>query len=196
MIKTFDALKYEYRNYNNIYEKIKREVKKGNLFCVQRGIYETNKSANKFALANAIVYPSYISFESALSFYDMIPERVYLTMSATFRKNKTKEFVNDFGDFYYEDINEDAYPYGVDIIQLEGYSIMIASREKALLDTISKIYINENEETIEELLFEDLRIDEIEFDKLDKAKLIDLSYYYKSRTIKSFIEFLGANDDQ
>ena len=195
MIKTFDALKYEYRNYNNIYEKIKREVNSGNLFCVQRGIYETNKSANKFALANVIVYPSYISFESALSYYDMIPERVYLTMSATFRKNKTKEFINDFGDFYYEDINEDAYPYGVDIIQLEGYSIMIASREKALLDTLSKINIDENEETMEELLFDDLRIDEIEFDNLDKEKLIELSYHYKSKTVKNLRSFLGVKND-
>ena len=195
MIKTIDTLKYEYRNYNNIYEKIKREVNSGNLFCVQRGIYETNKSANKFALANVIVYPSYISFESALSYYDMIPERVYLTMSATFRKNKTKEFINDFGDFYYEDINEDAYPYGVDIIQLEGYSIMIASREKALLDTLSKINIDENEETMEELLFDDLRIDEIEFDNLDKEKLIELSYHYKSKTVKNLRSFLGVKND-
>ncbi|MBO7086080.1 MAG: hypothetical protein J6W25_03085 [Bacilli bacterium] len=195
MIKTIDTLKYEYRNYNNIYEKIKREVNSGNLFCVQRGIYETNKSANKFALANVIVYPSYISFESALSYYDMIPERVYLTMSATFRKNKTKEFINDFGDFYYEDINEDAYPYGVDVIQLEGYSIMIASREKALLDTLSKINIDENEETMEELLFDDLRIDEIEFDNLDKEKLIELSYHYKSKTVKNLRYFLGVKND-
>ncbi|MBP5551698.1 MAG: hypothetical protein J6X93_06585 [Bacilli bacterium] len=195
MIKTIDTLKYEYRNYNNIYEKIKREVNSGNLFCVQRGIYETNKSANKFALANVIVYPSYISFESALSYYDMIPERVYLTMSATFRKNKTKEFINDFGDFYYEDINEDAYPYGVDVIQLEGYSIMIASREKALLDTLSKINIDENEETMEELLFDDLRIDEIEFDNLDKEKLIELSYHYKSKTVKNLRNFLGVKND-
>ena len=195
MIKTIDTLKYEYRNYNNIYEKIKREVNSGNLFCVQRGIYETSKSANKFALANVIVYPSYISFESALSYYDMIPERVYLTMSATFRKNKTKEFINNFGDFYYEDINEDAYPYGVDVIQLEGYSIMIASREKALLDTLSKINIDQNEETMEELLFDDLRIDEIEFDNLDKEKLIELSYHYKSKTVKNLRNFLGVKND-
>lgn len=195
MIKTFEELRFEYRNYNNVYEKIKREVKKGNLFSVHRGIYETNKSANKFALANAIIFPSYISFESALSYYDMIPERVYLTMSATFRKNKTKEFSNDFGDFFYEDVTEAAYPYGVDMIQLEGYSIMIASREKALLDTLSKIHISENEESIEELLFDDLRIDEIEFDNLNKEKLIELSYYYKSKTIMSLRKFLGVNDD-
>ncbi|MBO4623373.1 MAG: hypothetical protein J5691_05730 [Bacilli bacterium] len=194
MIKTINDLKKEYKAYVNIYDKIRREAKAGKLISVKRGIYETNKSANKIALANAIVYPSYISFESALSFYDMIPERVYLTMSATFRKNKTKEFVNDFGDFYYEDINEGAYPYGVDIIQLEGYSIMIASREKALLDTLSKIKINKSEETIEELLFEDLRIDEIEFDKLDKEKLIDLSYYYKSKTIKMLREHIESKN--
>ena len=194
MIKTINDLKKEYKAYVNIYDKIRREAKAGKLISVKRGIYETNKSANKFALANAIVYPSYISFESALSFYDMIPERVYLTMSATFRKNKTKEFVNDFGDFYYVDINEGAYPYGVDIIQLEGYSIMIASREKALLDALSKIKINKSEETIAELLFEDLRIDEIEFDKLDKEKLIDLSYYYKSKTIKMLREHIESKN--
>lgn len=195
MIKTFDALKYEYRNYNNIYEKIKREVKKGNLFCVQRGIYETNPYANSFAIGNIISTPSYISFETALSYYNLIPERVYLTMSATFRKNKTKMFKNSFGRFYYHDVNEKAFPYGVDIIELEGYQIRIASKEKALLDTLSKKRFCESVEDLEELLFEGMRIEKDDFDNLDKDELIKLSKLYKGISFANLRKMLGDNDD-
>ncbi|MCG2758861.1 MAG: hypothetical protein L6263_10560, partial [Desulfobacteraceae bacterium] len=46
-----------------------------------------------FEIANRIYSPSYISFEMALSYYQIIPERVYGLTSATSRKTmafKTK----------------------------------------------------------------------------------------------------------
>ena len=195
MIKTFDELRFEYRNYNNVYEKIKREVKKGNLFSVHRGIYETEQKANSFAIGNIISTPSYISFETALSYYNLIPERVFLTMSATFRKNKTKMFKNDFGRFYYRDVSEKAFPYGVDIIEIEDYQIRIATKEKALLDTLSKKRACESLEDLEELLFEGMRIEKDDFDNLDKEQLIKLSRLYKGTTFINLRKMLGDIND-
>lgn len=40
----------------------------------------------------------------------MIPERVYTIKSATFKKNKKKEYKNSFGLFLYQDIN--CFNYG------------------------------------------------------------------------------------
>ena len=97
MIKTIDMLLYEYRYYSNIYNKIAVEEKNNNLIKLKRGLYETNKDADPFTIANVLLSPSYISFETALAYYGMIPERVYAIKSASFKKNKKKEYKNAFG---------------------------------------------------------------------------------------------------
>ena len=94
MIKTIDMLLYEYRDYSNIYNKIILEEKNNNLIKLKRGLYETNKDADPFTIANVLLSPSYISFETALAYYGMIPERVYAIKSASFKKNKKKNTVS------------------------------------------------------------------------------------------------------
>ena len=74
MIKTMDLLSHKYRDYSNIYNKIAFEVKRDNLIRLKRGLYETNKDANQLTIANALLAPSYISFETALAYHGMIPE--------------------------------------------------------------------------------------------------------------------------
>ena len=60
---------------------------------------------------------------------------------------------------------------------------MIASKEKALLDMLSIISPRNNKKELLDLLFEDLRIDEVIFDELDKSKLIELCDLYPSKTL-------------
>ena len=139
MIKTIDMLLHEYREYSNIYNKIAVEEKNNNLIKLKRGLYETNKDADPFTIANVLLSPSYISFETALAYYGMIPERVYAIKSASFKKNKKKEYKNAFGLFLYQDINSNAYPYDINEIEIDGTKVMIASKEKALLDMLSII---------------------------------------------------------
>ena len=87
MVKNINDLLFEYRNYSNVYQKISIEEKKNNLIKIKRGLYETNKNADPFVIANVLLSPSYISFETALAYYGMIPERVYAIKSASFKKN-------------------------------------------------------------------------------------------------------------
>ena len=61
MIKTIDMLLHEYREYSNIYNKIAFEEKNNNLIKLKRGLYETNKDADPFTIANVLFSPSYIS---------------------------------------------------------------------------------------------------------------------------------------
>lgn len=196
MIKTIDLLMYEYRNYSNIYNKIRNEENKKNLIKIRRGLYETNPSANPLTLANAILSPSYISFETALSYYGMIPERVYAIKSATFMKNKKKEFSNHFGLFLYCDINKNAYPYDICQIEIENVKVAIASKEKALIDMISILSPRNNIKELEDLIFNDLRIDEVIFDELDKKKMIELCDLYCNKSIKILKRYLEAKYDQ
>ena len=190
MIKTIDMLLREYSDYNNKYNKIVFEEKKNNIIKLRRGLYETDKYADPLRLANYISSPSYISYETALAYYGMIPERVYLIKSATYCKNKRKFYENFFGRFYYHDINKNAYPHGVVIEEIDGAKVQIASREKALLDLISKISPRRNEKEIQDLLFDDLRINEEIFDELDKKKMIELCDLYNSTSLKLLKKYI------
>lgn len=196
MIKSIDMLLYEYRNYSNVYNKIALEEKKENIIKLKRGLYETNKDANPFIVANALLTPSYISFETALAYYGMIPERVYSIKSATFKKNKKKEYKNYFGLFLYQDVNSNAYPYDINQIEIDGIKVLVASKEKALVDLLSVISPRNNEKELIDLLFDDLRIDEVLFDELDKNKIIELCDLYSSKTLKIFKKYLEAKNDQ
>lgn len=192
MIKTIDMLIYEYRNYSNIYNKIAYEEKNNNLIKLKRGLYETNKNADPLTIANVLLSPSYISFETALAYYGMIPERVYAIKSATFKKNKKKEYKNIFGLFLYQDVNLNAYPYDINQIEIDGVKVMMASKEKALLDLLSVISPRNNKKELTDLLFDDLRIDEVLFDELDKYKIIKLCELYSSKTLKILKKYLEA----
>ncbi len=90
MIVTNDIAKNNYDEYSNKDTKLSREVKNGHLFKIINGLYETNKNTPGYLLAGSIYGPSYISFEYALSFYGLIPERVSTITCATFDKKKEK----------------------------------------------------------------------------------------------------------
>ena len=90
MIKTTGILVEEYKSYRNPKMKIGRLVKERKLIPIIRGLYETDDSVPGYLLANIIYGPSYLSFEFALSWYDLIPEAVFTITSASFSKKKNK----------------------------------------------------------------------------------------------------------
>ena len=75
MIITTSMLRERYASYSNPMDKIRREAKSGNIIRINRGVYETDRGVDPFLLASSILSPSYISFDYALSFYGMIPEK-------------------------------------------------------------------------------------------------------------------------
>ena len=82
-------------------------------------------------VANSLYRPSYLTSQWALSFYGLIPERVSVYTSATQRT--TKEFVNSLGTFHYSHVGR-AYFFGFGPVTIDGYPVMLAEPEKALLD--------------------------------------------------------------
>lgn len=190
MIFTIDQLKEKYKDYSNFYVKVKVEEKNGNIIKISRGLYSDTLNENEFVIANILFNPSYISFETALSFYNLIPERVNVVKSASFKKNKIKTYKTKFGTYIYQDINKKAYPFGIDSIQIDNQTIFIASKEKALTDTLSVLPPRRSIKDIKILLFEDLRINEFVFEELDKEALLNLCDLYPSTNIKLFKKYL------
>lgn len=192
MIFTTLSLKEKYKDYTDINGKIKRDIDKGLLFPLVRGIYETSNSVDGFLLASYIYGPSYLSFEYALSFHNLIPERVVLYTNASFGKRKSKSYKNHFGLYTYRDVPNAAFPYSVKAYEEDGYAYFIASPEKALCDLL---YIRKPVTSIKELkkvFFEDLRISKDMFEQLNFEEIMFLSYKYISNNMKYFRKYIES----
>ena len=195
MLYSTGDLHLKYLDYVNSGAKIETEVKRGNLFPVTHGLYSDDRHVDPFSLAPYIYGPSYISFETALSFYGLIPERTLSVVSATCLKRRRKEYQTSFGTFRYRDVPIEAFPLGLLDMEAKGIPYKIASPEKALLDKLYALRGVGSLKQLKDLLFADLRINEEQFRNLDKAKLVAYGPYYRSRNISLLIEMLtkGGN---
>lgn len=111
-------------------------LKRGYIRTVANGYYllaGTQVDENqRFMLANRIYEPSYISRESALAYYLIIPESVLGVTSVSSRK--TKQFDSEWGRFSYQSIKPVLmFGYHV-IVKDKAIRFKIASLEKAVLD--------------------------------------------------------------
>ena len=80
---------------------LNRWKKRGLVVKLKRGVYMFNRDERKlnpgdFFIANQLCAPSYISLESALSFYGLIPERVADTTSVTTKKTLSIRSIEGF----------------------------------------------------------------------------------------------------
>lgn len=190
MIKTTAILLNDLKTYANPQTKLSRLVKAGEYIPIVKGLYETRRDVNGYLLAGSIYGPSYLSFEFALSYYGMIPEAVYTFTSATFDKKKKKIFETPFGCFTYRDIPKEAYPFGIRLISENSYTFQIATMEKALCDKLYEISPVHNMKELKQLLINDLRIEEREFQKLNLRDLEILSQKYHSTNINMLLKFM------
>lgn len=191
MIYDIQALKSVYREYSNINQKVMIETEKGNLTRVKRGLYSDNLIKDFLIVANIACNPSYISFEYALSFYGLIPEYVSTCTSACFNKKNNKTYITKDRIFEYRSVPNDVFSYGIIFLKNEkGVRYKIASKEKALCDTL---YSKKPIRTITDLrvlLFDDLRVDEEEFNKLDFDFIRSIAKYYRSNTLLILDKYL------
>jgi len=183
MLKTTAMLVDELSSYGNPKNKIGRMVEAGELVPLRRGLYETDASAPGKCLAAAIYGPSYLSFEHALSSHGLIPETSRAFTSATCGKRRQKRYENPFGRFEYRDVPVRAFPFEVECRAEGGYRYWIATPEKALCDQLYKLPPAPGMRGLEELLFDDLRIDPAAFAALDARVIEGLAERYRCRNV-------------
>lgn len=103
-----------------------------------------------FTAANRIYAPSYISLETALSYYGMIPEQTFAIQSVATRKTKRLLWRNTL--FTWSQIKP-AFMLDYRLVSINGQTIRMAGPEKALLDLC---YLRPNLHTTDD--FEGLRL--------------------------------------
>ena len=190
MIVSTSILRNQYKDYANPLDKIKRDADNGLLIRLNRGLYETNKGVNPCLLASSILSPSYLSFDWALSYYGLIPEKVIAITSASMGLRKNKTFVNAFGRYEYGDIPSQVFSEGLNYLEDGEYAVKIATKEKAICDSLCKWRIVHNIKELKELLFIDKRIDESEFAVCNFKLMLRLAGLYKKTNLEYLIKLI------
>ncbi|HNS10943.1 MAG TPA: hypothetical protein PKN29_14675 [Candidatus Ozemobacteraceae bacterium] len=192
MFKDHATLMHELRGYASPKAKITRLIRSGEIIQLRRGIFlpASERGYSRKSLAAIIYGPSYVSFETALSYYGLIPEKVNAITSATFRKNKNRIFQTPLGDFYYYYLPAAAYPYAVKCEQEGGANFLIASPEKALCDLLFRAGRVSTSEALAKLLHEDWRIEPGSLEELDLETVEFLAPLYRKTVFKHLLTLL------
>lgn len=177
------------KSVNNVNDKIANLVKSGELVRLKKGFYTFSKAyltrpIDLVSVANTLYAPSYVSFDYALSYYGMIPERVNEITSATSKNEKL--FDTPVGRFSYKKVPIEAYALGVDWLYDENDGgRFIATPEKALCDKIryDRGIGTLTQTAMGEYLKYDLRV---EITKPLNSRLIEeIATAYRSKNIKT-----------
>ena len=120
-------------------KQLSRWVKAGSLIQIRRGLYAFSDEYGQvhphpFTLANQMKRGSYVSLQSALAFYHLIPEYVAQVTSVTTGRPETLS--NPLGDFIFKHVKK-AFFFGFQTMEVvKGQTAFVARPEKALLDLV------------------------------------------------------------
>ncbi len=153
--------------------KIAQLEKSGEIIRLKRNLFvvnpeETGIKLSTGLIANHLLSSSYVSMQTALRHYGLIPEAVYTIQSMTFKP--AKNFVTPYGTYSYLHISKEAYPIGITQVREGNAQYIIATPEKALCDLIANTpnVILRYKTEARQFLEENLRLDMERFANFDK----------------------------
>jgi len=113
---SYSQLAVIFGNYRSPKDFITKLEKFGYLIRLKRGLYVvspqiTNRALSMELIANHLYGPSYVSAETALSKYGLIPERVTICTSVT--PKRMKRYENPIGFFEYITVPDEYFSIGI-----------------------------------------------------------------------------------
>lgn len=171
------------------HNKVSALVKQGDLIRLKQGMYVvhsdvSHKTLSLFLIGNHLYGPSYISLQSALRYYGLIPEHVFTICSMTTKP--TQIFYNSMARFEYVHTDATLFPIGLREETIgDGMTVLMASPEKALCDLIADIsHLNlRYRKEILVWLEEDVRFDMDELFHFDTGILREYAKVGKKKTM-------------
>jgi predicted transcriptional regulator of viral defense system len=124
---------------SNVLRQLSRWKNANKVYQLRRGLYTLAPPYQKinphpFLVANRMILASYVSLQSALAYYSMIPEYVPVTTSVT--TGRPSHWKTSIGIFNFRHIQVDFF-YSYQLVDLgEKQQAFIATPEKALLDLV------------------------------------------------------------
>jgi len=172
-------------NLKTLKNNLGRWVKKALLLRLRKNLYEfiepgLESNVPDVYVGNKLYAPSYISLETALSIYSLIPDIAVQVTSLT--TLPTREFKNRHGSFFYRSCQKKAFT-GYKLMQYEGVKILIADKEKALVDFI---YFSLRQK--EPLDFDEERLERDLIKKLNWSKTLKYAKLFNKKTVSALLE--------
>jgi len=127
------------RDANDVRRQLSRWVKGGKLIRLRRTLYipaepYRKKPSHPFLLANRMKSSSYVSLQSALAHYGLIPEYVPVVTSVTTGRPET--FNTPCGSFVFKHVKKNFFTGYIGMSLPDNQSAFVALPEKALLDLV------------------------------------------------------------
>ena len=167
-------------------ETLSRWNRSGKIVLVAPGYYvlpnEIGDETDLFAIACRMYTPSFVSLESALSFYGIIPETLLSVTSVCTRK--TRRINSSLGRFIYRSIQPE-YFFGYEAKRGRKHRFLMASPERAVVDML---YLRRDISSAEDML--ELRFDAETFNGLDSMKILDLADRFNKSWLTGKVEEL------
>jgi len=156
---------------NTLYKTIESLMRKKILVPLAKGKYAfRNAAPHDFEVANFLYPPSYVSFESALAFHNVLLQVPYTVFSATPLRNK-KVIANN-KEYIYIHIAPKIY-FGYE----KENSFLISSPEKALVDAL---YLMSKG-------LKQLNIEELDLSNIDRSKLRFILKKLSNSRLEAFV---------
>jgi hypothetical protein len=187
------------KDYERPFDKISELVHQGYLIQLRRGMYilgdQLNVQRPELSLISNHLYgPSYISLETGMFFWGLIPEKVYVISAMTMKQSKNIE--TPLGIFNYRHVSKEYYWLGIESQDITSrQTILVGSPEKCICDkiiTTSGVMLRSKNQAYQ-FLVEDMRIDLESISALNLS-LIEtiLPFCSKKGSIEKLIEFIDS----
>lgn len=128
-------LLYPDETKENLRKLMYRWKRKDWVTSLKKGLYEIAYprpvNVPDLHIANKMYQPSYVSLETALSHYSIIPEVSMAVTSITTKP--TRKYKNSHGLFLYRTVRPEIFK-GYSIEEIRGFPVLIAEPEKAFID--------------------------------------------------------------
>lgn len=166
-----EILSVHYSNDAELGRQIARWIRSGYLIQLRRGLYALAGGYRKmkphpFYIANRLKKASYVSLQSALAHYGLIPEYVPVVTSVT--TGRPEKRTTPLGGFLFNHIKPGLF-FGYEVMDIDkGQSIFIAKPEKAFLDLV---YLTPGSDNVEYV--RGLRLQNVA--EMEKGALLDLA---------------------
>lgn len=156
---------------------LEKQTSEGLFLRLKKGLYTLNTDIpGEEEIANALYKPSYLSFEYALAYWNILPEMPYVVTSATTKP--TRKFSNPISTFFYYSIKREAFT-GYQLIKKEDKVFLIADKEKSLVDYLYFLSLGKKGEN-----------ERLDLTGLNKKLILSYSKLYNRKGLNKIIQKL------
>ena len=160
---------------------------------LKRGTYAFVDGFDPLAAASLLHGPSYVSFETALCHYGMVPERVHQILAVV--DGRSAAFNTPEGQYVYRSQHRELFALGMTLEVRPHDTLAIANPEKALLDTLSSAKLQaavSSPRQILEYVTDGLRIDVDVLARLSLKKIDTMAKLYRNHAPMRLAEALAT----